>query len=536
MVYREHGMWEVLEVLRRAHRGERQRAISRTTGRSRKSIRRYLKLARKLGWQPGQKEPDEPLAARVQARLRPGPPEVGPSESERLLEPHRGRIGKWLAGEGDGGHPLKLTKVHELLERHGVKVTYSSLYRYVVKHCGFGEKPTTVRVADVAPGELAEIDFGRLGLIQDGLLGRRRVLWALVVTLVHSRHQYVHLTHSQKLADVIGGLEDAWEFFGGVTARVVVDNLRAAICKADRYDPIFNRVFEEYSRHRDFVIDPAPPVMPTGKPHVERQVPYVRESFFRGETFLGRDHAQREAIRWCLGKAGKRIHGTIRKRPLELFEAVEKAALKPLVGERFDPPRWGKVKVHPDHHIRFGYALYSAPHRYIRKEVDVRADSRIVRIYYAGELIKTHETKPPGGRSTDYTDYPKEKTAYAMRDPAYMIHLARRRGPNLGAFMTRLLEGDFPWARLRQAQKLLRLTDKYGAQVLDSACRRALGFELINVHRVEQIVLRGLDRDDGDASLGPSPSKLIQGSLRFLRPSNSFTHTPSKEEDPDGDQ
>ena len=85
MAYREHGMWEVLEVLRRAHRGERQRAISRTTGRSRKTIRRYLKIAGNLGWRPGQEEPDEPLAARVQARLRPGPPEVGPSESECLL-------------------------------------------------------------------------------------------------------------------------------------------------------------------------------------------------------------------------------------------------------------------------------------------------------------------------------------------------------------------------------------------------------------------------------------------------------------------
>ena len=89
MAYREHGMWEVLEVLRRAHRGERQRAISRTTGRSRKTIRRYLKIAGKLGWRPGQEEPDEPLAARVQARLRPGSPEVGPSESERLLQPQR---------------------------------------------------------------------------------------------------------------------------------------------------------------------------------------------------------------------------------------------------------------------------------------------------------------------------------------------------------------------------------------------------------------------------------------------------------------
>jgi transposase len=533
MAYREHGMWEVLEVLRRAHRGERQRAISRTTGRSRKAIRRYLKIAAKLGWRPGQREPDEALAARVQARLRPGPPEVGPSESERRLEPQRDQIQQWLSGEVEDRRPLKLTKVHELLERRGVVVTYSSLYRFAVRHCGFGDKPTTVRVADVAPGELAEIDFGRLGLIQDGLLGRRRVLWALVVTLVHSRHQYVHLTHSQKLGDVIGGLEDAWEFFGGVTARVVVDNLRAAICKADRYDPIFNRVFEEYSRHRGFVIDPAPPAMATGKPHVERQVPFVRESFFRGETFLGRDHAQREVIRWCLGKAGRRIHGTIRKRPLEVFEAVERPALKPLVGERFDPPRWDEVKVHPDHHIRFGCALYSVPTRYIGKQVTVRGDSRLVRIYLAGELIKTHPTQPRGGRDTDYSDYPKEKTPYAMRNPNYMIHLARRRGKNIGAFMTRLLDGNFPWAKLRQAQKLVRLADRYGARALDSACRRALGFELINVHRVEQIVLRGLDRDD-DEVVTPQ-GKLVQGSLRFLRQSDSFTRSTVQREDSDGD-
>ena len=534
MVYREHGMWEVLEVLRRAHRGERRRAIERTTGRSRKTIQRYLKSAAKLGWKPGEREPDEQLAARVQARLRPGPAAIGPSESERILKPQLVQIEQWLSGETEDGHPLKLTKVHELLERRGVDVTYSSLYRFAVKHCSFGEKQTTVRVADVAPGELAEIDFGRMGLIHDNLLERRRVLWALVVTLVHSRHQYVHLTFSQKLSEVIGGLEDAWEFFGGVPARVVVDNMRTAISKADRYDPIFNRVMEEYGRHRGFVIDPAPPVMPTAKPHVERQVPYVRESFFRGETFLGRDHAQRDVIRWCLGKAGERIHGTTRKRPLEVFEAVEKPALKPIVGERFDPPRWHEVKVHPDHHIRFGNALYSIPTRYIGKQVTVRGDSKLVRVYLAGELIKTHPTQPPGGRDTDYSDYPKEKTAYAMRNASYMIKLARQRGPDVGAFMARLLDGDFPWARLRQAQKLIRLADKYGVRALESACRRALGFELINVHRVEHIVLRGLEHDD-DAI--PSPQgKLVQSSLRFLRQPDSFIHNPIvQEEDSDGD-
>ena len=534
MAYREHGMWEILEVLRRAHRGEKLKAISRSTGRSRNTVKRYLAVAGELGWRSGSVEPDEGLAAGVLAKLRPGPRIDSPGETEQQLLQHSDTLRAWLQGDTEDRHPLTLTKCHDLLNRRGVEVSYTSLYRFAVMHCGFGAKRTTVRMADVAPGELAEVDFGRLGLIRDCLLERRRVLHALVVTLVHSRHQYVHLTHSQKLADLIEGLEDAWEFFGGVAARAVIDNLRAAICRPDRYDPIFNRVFDEYSIHRGFVIDPALVAHPTGKPHVERQVPFVRDNFFRGEQFLGRDHAQREVIRWCLGKAGLRIHGTTRKRPFEVFEAVEKPALKPIVAERFDPPRWGKVKIHPDHHIRFGRALYSAPTRYIGKEIDVRADSRLVRIYCNGELIKTHPVQEPGGRHTDYEDYPKEKTPYAMRNPEYMISLARGRGSNIGVFMTRLLEGDFPWSRLRQAQKLIRLVDKYGAQALDSACRRALGFELINVHRIEQIVLRGLDNDD-DEIVTPR-GKIVQSSLRFLRQPDSFTHsTTQQEEDPDGD-
>ena len=186
-------MWEVLEVLRRAHRGEGRRAIARTTGRTRKTVTRYLEAAKQVGWQPGDGEPGEPLAAQILARLRPGPRARAPSETEQRLWTHSETLLAWLKGDTADRRPLTPTKCHDLLSRRGVTVTYSSLYRFAVKHCGFGERPTTVRVADVAPGELAEIDFGRLGLIRDGLLERRRVLWALIVTLVPSRHQYVHL-------------------------------------------------------------------------------------------------------------------------------------------------------------------------------------------------------------------------------------------------------------------------------------------------------------------------------------------------------
>jgi hypothetical protein len=423
--------------------------------------------------------------------------------------------------------------VQVLLRRRGVEVPYSSLHRFAVKHCGFQEhRRITVRVAEVAPGELAEVDFGRLGLVPDPKTGRRRVVHALIVTLVYSRHQYVHVTPSQKFPDLIEGLEDAWEYFGGVTARVVIDNLRAAVTKADRYDPIFQRTFEEYARHRGFVIDAARVRHATGKPHVERQVQYVRENFFRGEAWHDVAHVQREAVRWCTEVAGTRLHGSLYDRPLARFE-VEQPALRALERPRFDPPTWAKCGIHPDHHIQFDRAIYSAPTRYVGKRVWVRADRKLVRLFYEGELIKTHARQPPGGRATDYDDYPKELAPYAMRDPDRMIREARDQGRHIGRFMQRLLAGTFPWARLRQAQRLLRLGNKYGRDRVDAACRRALHFELIHVGRVEKIV---------QAGLGAAPQHRPGGQLvlfpnaRFLRPAGSFDHRQGKEELSDGNQ
>jgi hypothetical protein len=498
MAYREVEMWEVLEVLRRVHRGQPQRAIQRVTGHGRTTIRRYVRTARALGWTKDQ-EPGEKLAAKG----------------------------------ADRG--LQLSKVHQLLAQQGVEVPYSSLHRFAVKRCGFADsRRVTVRVAEVAPGELAEVDFGRLGLVPDPESGGRRVAHALIVTLVHSRHQYVHISFSQKLGDLIEGLEDAWEFFGGVVTRVVIDNLKSAVTKADRYDPVFQRTFAEYARYRGFVIDAALPGHATGKPHVERGVQYLRENFFRGETWIDREHVQREAIRWCLTVAGQRVHGTTRQRLLAVFENHEKPALQPLERKRFDLPQWAQCKVHHDHHISLGKALYSVPTRHVGKTLWVRSDRALVRIYGEGELIKTHERQPEGGRSTDYRDYPEELAPYAMRDPDRMIREARRQGEHVGQFMGKLLAGPYPWTKLRQAQKLLRLANKYGRKRLEVACRRALAFDLLNVRRVEATVKHDLDRIP-DSSPREPRGQLVRLSSRFLRPPESFTHHPKQKEKSDGD-
>jgi transposase len=518
MARKEYMVVDIVDILRRSQRGDAIRSLARATGMGRNTVKKYLRLAYKKGFTPEVPCDLERIAAEVLTELNACLPGPSPSKGQVLL-PHKETIKQWIENER-----LTLTKIHSKLGRLGITTTYSGLYRFVSSEIGLPSR-TTVRMAETEPGEVAEVDFGRLGLFYDPDAGRKRFAYALVVTLVFSRHQYVAVSLTQDLPVLIAGIEDAWQAFGGVTRRVVIDNLKDAVIRADRYVPVFNRTFLEYSEYRGFIIDPAPAHMATGKPTVERQVPYVRKNFFQGETFRDLAHIQEEAISWCTETAGMRVHGTTRKRPLIVFIEEEKEKLLPLIKERFDTPSWANPTVHPDHHVRIGYSLYSAPTAYIGKKVDARKDSRLVRLYYKGQLIKTHPVVLPGKRSTDYGDYPKEKTAYAMRSCTYHIEKAEEIGSSCKAFMELLLSEDFPWARLRQAQKLLRLPEKYGKDRVENACRRALSFDLIDVRRVEGMIMKGLE-----GTQGPAGGKLI-APARFARPASYFT---KKEDEGEG--
>jgi hypothetical protein len=172
---------------------------------------------------------------------------------------------------------------------------------------------------------------------------------------------------------------------------------------------------------------------------------------------------------------------------------------------------------------------YSVPTKYIGKEVDVRGDSALVRIYYKNQLIKTLERVAAGKRNTDYNDYPKEKSAYAMRDVEYYKRKAAEGGAKQGEFMAELLSGDVPWAFIRQAQKLLRLNDKYGTGRVEVACQRALAFGLMNVSRVERIITQALE----NSPVQTKPTGIVtplSSAARFVRSADYFSH--HKENDP----
>lgn len=519
MPYREVRVVDCQEVLRRWLAGDGIRPIARATSLDRKTVRKFVTVALGLGLKPGDPWPEEKiLAAFVTATKHPHSP-VPPGGTEKVLLELREQIQQRLE------QGLLLTKVHELLAREGTQVPYGSLYRFAKKWCDFGKKTSvTVRRLDGKPGEFAEVDFGRLGYMQDLSSSKPRLVYAFIMVLGYSRLSCIVPVFRQDLKTVLDAFEEAFQFFGGCPVRIVIDGLKACLDIADPYVPKFNRTFLEYSAFRGFLPDPARPYHPKDKPVVERHVRFVRERFFRGENFIDLEDMRRRALHWCREIAGRRIHGTTRCVPMEVFETEEKPALIPLRPERFVLPKWGTCTVHPDHHVHFDNAMYSVPTEYVGKDVDVRSDGAIVRIYFGGEVIKTHAQRPRGGRSTDYEDYPKDRAAYALRYPDFYRKKALAVGPSVGAFADRLLEGEFPWSRLRQAQKLLRLAERYGSQRTNSACQRALSFDLIDVYRLERILQLALEKEtipDGGSSLPP-----MQPKLRFLRPPDHFCHQP----------
>jgi hypothetical protein len=210
--------------------------------------------------------------------------------------------------------------------------------------------------------------------------------------------------------------------------------------------------------------------------------------------------------------------------PREQFESIEKAAMLRPPTEPFDVPLWvDKAKVHPDHHIQVARALYSVPTLYLHKQVRARADKKLVKIYLGTELIKVHPRQPQGGRSTDTSDYPIGKAAYALRSVDALVAKAKEKGVHVGAYAEHLLGGPLPWTRMRQGYALLRLCDKYGAGRVEAVCQSALAFGVVDVVRVTRMLKSATPAGTPASTDG----KIVQLTLpRFARSDEHFETRP----------
>jgi transposase len=513
VAYREVSVFEIREVLRLWMRGEGYRAVTGLSGVDRKTVRRYVEAAVAAGLvrDGGEEQLTDVLVGEVCLRVRPARP-AGHGAAWEALGPEKEAIKAWIDDD-----KLNLVKIHELLSRKGVEVPYRTLHRFAVAECGFGRRQPTVRVNDGEPGGELQVDFGKMGFLVHPVTGKRRLVWALIFTACYSRHCFVWLTYRQTTEAVIAGFEAAWRFFGGIFAVVIPDNMKTIVDQADPLEPRLNDAFLDYAQARGFAIDAARVRKATDKPRVERTVPFVRGSFWKGETFADLADAQWRAEEWCRGRAGQRTHGTTQRRPAEVFAAEEAPRLAPAPADDYGLPTYPKPKVHRDHHIEVDKALYSVPGSLIGVRVSVRADSKLVKIFHRGQLIKTHVRAEPGGRRTDPADLPAEKTVYAMRDIDTLRRRAAACGEAVGAYADALLDIPLPWTKMRQVYALLGLARRYGDERLNDACSRALDAETVNVGLVRRMLERAAE---ANGATDPPAGKVLPG--RFARDDAHF--------------
>ena len=188
-----------------------------------------------------------------------------------------------------------------------------------------------------------------------------------------------------------------------------------------------------------------------------------------------------------------RRHTRTQRLPLEHFEAEEKPALLEAPTSAYDVPERSDPKVARDQHVQVIKALYSVPAEYdglrlVGRKLRARADRSTVRLYLNNVLIKTHPRQPPGGRSTDSSDFPAHKIAYANRDVEFLRQQASQHGQGVGGFADALVKGPLPWTRMRQVYALLGLCKRYGSERVDSACVVALGIDMLSVRRLERML------------------------------------------------
>jgi hypothetical protein len=506
-MYREVTMIEVREVLRLRGEGLPKKRIAAQLGLDPKTVRRYLDIAATAGVRVTPTISDEAVR-QVLLALHPA---VGRPRGDgwaRCVD-QRPAIDRWL-GEG-----LRLTKIRKLLVRQGVSIAYPTLHRFAVLELQFGKTATTIPVIDGEPGQELQLDTGWVGRLT--LPERRwRRFRAWIFTAVCSRHRFVYPTFEETTTRAIEACEAAWTFFGGIFTVLIPDNTKAIVQRADPLAPRITPAFLEYAQARRFHIDPARVRHARDKGRVERAVPGVRDDCFAGEVLTTIDDARAWARHWCLNDYGLRRHSRTQRRPLEHFQAEEQPRLLPAPTTPYDIPRWSTPKVGRDQLAAVDKALYSIPHPYVGQWLTARADAHLVRFYARGLLIKTHPRQAPGGQSIDATDYPVERSLYAMRNVDALRRQAEAASDVIGRYAAALLDSPLPWTRMRRVYALLGLVRRYGGGRVTEACTVALAADMLDVHRLRRMLEHGVTAPP------PAPPARVLPVARYLRPATQY--------------
>jgi transposase len=442
-------------------RGWSRRRIGRTLGVHRETVGRYVRLAE---------------AEAKPANLPPG--STGPPSQ---CEPFREAI---LAKLEIG---LSAKRIHQDLIEDGFTGSYDSVKRFV-RRLG-ASTPLPFRRMECEPGQEGQVDFGTGAPIL-APEGKRRRTHVFRIVLSHSRKAYSEVVYRQTTEEFIRCLENAFGHFGGVPQTLVIDNLRAAVAKPDWFDPELNPKIQSFCQHYGVVILPHKPYTPRHKGKTERAVGYVKDNALKGRTFPSLEDQNRFLLEWESTVADTRIHGTTRKQVGKVFREVERPALQALPIERFPFFHEAERIVHRDGHVEVDKAYYSVPPEYGARQVWVRWDCRVVRIYNRRmEQIALHVKREPGRFSTQPRHIASEKISGAERGTAQLLRKASLIGPQAERWAQAMLK-ERGIQGVRVLLGLISLTGRHREECIEQACAIAVTHRAFRLRAIRELIKR----------------------------------------------
>ena len=380
----------------------------------------------------------------------------------------------------------------DLIDEYRFAAKYQSVRRYVAK---LQQKtPQLVRRMEVVAGEEAQVDFGTGAWITtaDAATGKntRRRSWVFRIVLSHSRKAYSEAVFHQNTEAFIGALENSFRYFGGTPKTLVIDNLKAAVKQADWYDPEIHPKLQSFAQHYGTVILPTKPYTPEHKGKVEAGVKYVKNNGLKGHEFASLDAENKHLLEWEDRVADTRLHGTTKQQVRQRFEELERPALVALPVERFPFFHEGRRSVNRDGHIEVAKSYYSAPPEFVGRDVWVRWDSRLVRLFNEKwEQVAVHARTEPGKFRTDSNHIPKKRVSCIERGANVLLKELAIVGNAVKGWSEAMLQARGVEG-IRVLQGLKALASKHDTNQLNAACETAMSYGALRLRTIRQLLKR----------------------------------------------
>jgi transposase len=348
-------------------------------------------------------------------------------------------------------------------------------------------------------GEKLFIDYaGQTVSIVDPKTGEITEAQIFVATLGASNYTFAEASLAQDLPSWIKSHIHAFEFFGAIPEILVPDNLKAGITNPCRYEPDINPTYQDLAEHYDTTVIPARSRKPRDKAKVESAV-LVAERWIlaalRNHTFFSLAELN-TAIAAKLQDLNNRKFQKLDATRRELFETIDKPALKPLPSRPYEYAEWKKARVNIDYHIEIDRHYYSVPYQLVKEQVDVRITSSALEVLFKNKRVASHPRDYRQGSFTTLTEHmPKSHKRYLDWTPSRIIRWAEKNGPKTQKLVTRILDSrSHPEQGFRSCLGIMRLGKRYSSERLEAACERVLLINAYSYKSVESILKKGLDQ------------------------------------------